>query len=116
MGSFLVAAFFNNFLPSNIGGDVVRIRDTARKAGSKTLATTVILLDRGVGVIVLFFISAVGASLAARLGGVVGPIGPGVLWAALTAGLVVATPLLLMPDHVGLLLRPLRVLHQEWVE
>ena len=28
--SYLVATFFNNFLPSNIGGDVVRIRDTAR--------------------------------------------------------------------------------------
>ena len=39
--SFLVATFFNNFLPSNIGGDVVRISDTAKAAGSKTLATTV---------------------------------------------------------------------------
>jgi len=27
-GSFLVATFFNNFLPSNIGGDVIRIADT----------------------------------------------------------------------------------------
>src|SRR5215207_9920564 len=26
IGSFLVATFFNNFLPSNVGGDVVRIR------------------------------------------------------------------------------------------
>ena len=31
-GSFLVAIFFNNFLPSNIGGDVIRIRDTAPAA------------------------------------------------------------------------------------
>ena len=30
LGSFLVALFFNNFLPSNIGGDVIRIRDTAQ--------------------------------------------------------------------------------------
>src|SRR5215471_8694846 len=28
--SFLVATFFNNFLPSNIGGDVIRITDTAK--------------------------------------------------------------------------------------
>jgi hypothetical protein len=28
--SYLVATFANNFLPSNIGGDVIRIRDTAR--------------------------------------------------------------------------------------
>jgi uncharacterized protein (TIRG00374 family) len=46
--SFLVATFFNNFLPSNIGGDVIRIADTAPAAGSKTLATTVVLLDRGI--------------------------------------------------------------------
>src|SRR3954469_11865838 len=26
--SFLIATFFNNFLPSNIGGDVIRITDT----------------------------------------------------------------------------------------
>ena len=38
--------FFNNFLPSNIGGDVIRIRDTAEAAQSKTLATTVVLVDR----------------------------------------------------------------------
>ena len=38
LGSYLVALFFNNFLPSNIGGDVIRIRDTARPAQSKTLA------------------------------------------------------------------------------
>src|SRR5262245_38666909 len=28
--SYLVATFFNNFLPSNIGGDIVRVRDGSR--------------------------------------------------------------------------------------
>ena len=28
LGTFLVATYFNNFLPSNIGGDVIRISDT----------------------------------------------------------------------------------------
>src|SRR6266571_2097643 len=32
--SYLVATFFNNFLPSNIGGDVVRVRDGSRLTGS----------------------------------------------------------------------------------
>src|SRR5690349_55473 len=36
LGSYLVATFFGNFLPSNIGGDVIRIRDTAKPAASKT--------------------------------------------------------------------------------
>ena len=47
--SIWVSMFFNNFLPSNIGGDVVRIADTAPAAGSKTLAMTVILVDRVLG-------------------------------------------------------------------
>jgi hypothetical protein len=64
--SFLVATFFNNFLPSNIGGDVIRIRDTARPAGSKTLATTVVLIDRGLGLLGLVFVAALGATMTAR--------------------------------------------------
>ena len=49
VNSYLVATFANNFLPSNIGGDVIRVADTARAAQSKTLATAVVLADRGVG-------------------------------------------------------------------
>ena len=67
--SFLVATFFNNFLPSNIGGDVVRITDTAKAAGSKTLATTVVLIDRGIGLLGLALMAAIGASLHAAHGG-----------------------------------------------
>ena len=58
--SFLVATFFNNFLPSNIGGDVIRIADTAPAAGSKTLATTVVLIDRGHRAARLVLMAAVG--------------------------------------------------------
>ena len=56
--SYLVATFFNNFLPSNIGGDVVRIRDTAPHAGSKTTATMIVLVDRGIGLLGLIFVAA----------------------------------------------------------
>ena len=66
--SFLVATFFNNFLPSNIGGDVVRVADTAPFAGSKTLATTVVLIDRILGLIALLVLAAVGSALAWKLG------------------------------------------------
>ena len=53
LGSFLVATFFNNFLPSNIGGDVIRISDTAGPAQSKTRATAVVLTDRALGLMAL---------------------------------------------------------------
>jgi hypothetical protein len=114
-GSFLVATFFNNFLPSNIGGDVVRVSDTARAAGSKTLAATVVLVDRGIGLLGLVFIAALGATIAASDSRTLGPLGPGALWMALGLGLVASAPMVLMPDGVGRLLRPLQRLHQEWV-
>src|SRR5262249_51209692 len=61
LGTFLVSTYFNNFLPSNIGGDVIRIGETARRANSKTLATTVVLMDRILGLIALAFVAALGA-------------------------------------------------------
>ncbi len=119
--SYMVAYFFNNFLPSNIGGDVIRIRDTAGSTGSKTLATTVILFDRTIGVLALMLISGVGATLTARAGE------PRLLpWAWLpplryllglgfAAGVSAFVVALIVPGVVGGLLRPLRILHAEWV-
>jgi uncharacterized protein (TIRG00374 family) len=115
LNSFLVATFFNNFLPSNIGGDVIRIRDTARAAGSRTLATTVVLLDRGLGLLGLVFVSALGASLASARSEAVGPIGPGILWLVFAAGVSATVAMVVLPHGLGRLLRPLESLHQEWV-
>jgi uncharacterized protein (TIRG00374 family) len=56
--SYLVSAFFANFLPSNVGGDVVRARETAREAGSHTASLTVAAMDRVVGFVALYFIAA----------------------------------------------------------
>ena len=36
LASMSVALFFNNFLPSNVGGDVIRVRDGSRLTGSTT--------------------------------------------------------------------------------
>jgi uncharacterized membrane protein YbhN (UPF0104 family) len=113
--SFLVASFFNNFLPSNIGGDVVRVADTAPAAGSKTLATTVVLIDRGLGLLGLVLVAALGAS--AGLGPAsVGPVGPRMLWAGFGLAAMLATPALLMPQGFTRILQPLRILHPEWVD
>ena len=114
--SYLVATFFNNFLPSNIGGDVVRVRDTAQAAGSKTRAATVVLVDRGIGLLALVFVAAAGASILPKGSPVVGPFGPRLLWLVLVAGAALAAPMLVMPQRIGRLLTPLTALHQEWVE
>jgi uncharacterized protein (TIRG00374 family) len=112
--SFLVATFFNNFLPSNIGGDVIRITDTAKVAGSRTLATTVVLIDRGLGLLGLALMAATGASLMHHM--VVGRVGPAVLWAGFAVGALIATPALLFPEAATRMLQPLRVFHQDWVD
>jgi uncharacterized membrane protein YbhN (UPF0104 family) len=115
MGSFLVAAFFNNFLPSNIGGDVVRIADTARAAGSKTLAATVVLADRVLGLMALVLIAAIGATVAGRLHPAATPIWPVWLWAGFLLAAAASAPAVLAPDGFSRLLQPLTVFHPEWV-
>lgn len=62
--SYLVATFFNNFLPSNIGGDVIRVRDSSRLTGSTTASVAVVAIDRILGFGALYAL-AVGAYLAA---------------------------------------------------
>lgn len=116
-GSFLVANFFNNFLPSNIGGDVIRIRDTASAAQSTRLAATVVLVDRGLGLMGLVLISALGASMAVALHGQgILPIWPSWLWLGFFASAAVAVPAMYSPEGLGKVLKPLTFLHPEWVE
>jgi uncharacterized membrane protein YbhN (UPF0104 family) len=115
LSSCLVANFFNNFLPSNIGGDVIRIRDTARPAGSKTLATTVILVDRGLGMMALVLVAAMGATAAGRTHPSATPIWPLWLWGGFLAVAAACAPVLFAPNRFGRLLRPLTIFHPEWV-
>jgi len=66
LSSYLVATFFNNFLPSNIGGDVIRVRDSARLTGTNTTTSlAVIAIDRILGFGALYAL----AVLAFALGG-----------------------------------------------
>ncbi|MDP1571243.1 MAG: lysylphosphatidylglycerol synthase transmembrane domain-containing protein [Vicinamibacterales bacterium] len=111
--SWLVAIFFNNFLPSNIGGDVWRVADTAPAAGSKTLATTIVLVDRALGLVALFIVAAVGAAAARLLGITV----PGVqwLWLGVGAGLLAGIPFLVAPRLLTLLLAPARATGHAWI-
>lgn len=115
--SIWVSMFFNNFLPSNIGGDVVRIADTAPAAGSKTLAMTVILVDRALGLSALVLIAASGAFAASLMGVHV----PGSRWLFIAAALGTAAAIFViaMPQSVGDLvghaLLPVRALNKPWL-
>jgi uncharacterized membrane protein YbhN (UPF0104 family) len=111
--SIWVSMFFNNFLPSNIGGDVVRIADTAPAAGSKTLAMTVILMDRVLGLTALVIIASSGALVASLLG--VHVPGARWLWIASALGAVAAIFVIAMPQLVGHALLPVRALDKPWL-
>jgi uncharacterized protein (TIRG00374 family) len=56
--SYLVATFFNNFLPSNIGGDLIRVRDGKHLTGSLTSSLAIVGIDRVVGFGALYFLAA----------------------------------------------------------
>ncbi len=112
--SVWVSLFFNNFLPSNIGGDVMRIADTASAAGSKTLATTVVLVDRVLGVTAMVLVACFGA-FAASLMGIHVP-GARWLWVVAAAGALLAIPVIALPTLTAHLLHPLRLLKRPWVD
>ena len=113
VNSFLVATFFNHFLPSNIGGDVIRIRDTTAPAGSLSRATAIVVLDRGVGLLALLFVAAVGGTMAALTAtGHALPLTPGWLWASFAAAGGAFVLLVGAPDALGRLLHPTRLVER----
>ena len=101
VSSFLVATFFNSFLPSNIGGDVIRIRDTTQPAGSIGRATAIVVIDRAMGLLGLLLVAAVSGSLA-----VVGMAGPDLpvslawLWMAFATATGAFLILVLTPESL----------------
>src|SRR5207244_4548967 len=92
------------------------IRDTAKPARSKTLATTVVLVDRVFGLIGVVLVAALAATVAAGTKGhAPSPIWPSWLWAGLLLVAMTAAPALLAPAGAARLRRPLTVLHPAWV-
>ncbi len=87
--SYLVATFFNNFLPSNIGGDVIRVRDGSRLTGSTTTSLAVVAIDRilGLGALWVLAVTAFvlgGPSVRHLAGARVVLLGLGLVFAAIT--------------------------------
>ena len=51
---YFVCMFFNNFMPTSIGGDVMRVIDLSRHTGRKETAMASIVVERLLGLYVLF--------------------------------------------------------------
>ena len=58
--SLLVGVFFNNFLPSTIGGDAIRALDTARAGVGRAKAVAIVFVDRFVGLLALMLFAVLG--------------------------------------------------------
>lgn len=114
LGSMLVASFFNNFLPTSVGGDVVRIADTARLAQSKTRAGAVVLFDRAVGVLVLTMIAAIATAGVAQARSVVSPRAATWLWLVFLGGASFLACLVIFPSIVSRILAPVTVVRRQW--
>jgi uncharacterized protein (TIRG00374 family) len=111
--SYMVALFFNNVLPTNIGGDVFRIKDAARYTDSKTLSSAIIFVDRLIGFAGLFAL-ALGAVV---FGGEIVRSLPGLdwLWIGLLGITAMIMVVLVVPEVVNWGLKPLHRLKSEWV-
>lgn len=57
---YFTGSFFNNFMPTSIGGDVYKIYKLGKKIGSNSDAFTATFMERFTGLISLVFISMVG--------------------------------------------------------
>jgi uncharacterized protein (TIRG00374 family) len=61
---YFVGLFFNNFLPSNIGGDIARISDASKHAAHMSPVFSATLMERLIGVVSIGFLAVI-ASFAA---------------------------------------------------
>ena len=52
--SYIVGRFFNTFLPTSVGGDVVRMGDGAKYSTSCVKSSAIVVVERMTGIIVLF--------------------------------------------------------------
>jgi glycosyltransferase 2 family protein len=65
--AYLIGIFFNNLLPSTIGGDTVRVVHTARSGVGRARALAVVFVDRFLGLLALTLFAVLGALASGRL-------------------------------------------------
>ncbi|MBN1939549.1 MAG: flippase-like domain-containing protein, partial [Candidatus Aminicenantes bacterium] len=80
--SYLIGKFFNTFLPTSFGGDIVRIWDGSKYSTSIVKSSAIVVVERMTGVLVLFLFA-----LAASLGRLDMAEKVPVIWVALALGL-----------------------------
>jgi uncharacterized protein (TIRG00374 family) len=88
--SYLVGTFFNNFLPTRFGGDVVRIWDGSRYSESLIKSSAIVVVERLTGVIVLLLFALLSSLMRLEMAQQI-PF----IWGALLLGLLGLTAVFL---------------------
>ena len=57
---YLIGLFFNNFLPSSVGGDVSRMIGATKATGNKEVAVSSVIVERMVGLVALLMLGIFG--------------------------------------------------------
>jgi uncharacterized protein (TIRG00374 family) len=66
---YFIGMFFNNFLPTGFGGDVVRVYELAKHSVKPAEAVGTVLVDRATGLLVLFLMALLALPFSYRLVG-----------------------------------------------
>lgn len=97
MQSYVVSAFFNNFLPSTIGGDAIRAYDSWKLGQTKSEAVAVVFVDRFLGILVLMLFAVVAVLFSPELTDDVPSL---FLWVGLgTLGVVIVSWVIFVPSE-----------------
>lgn len=67
--TYLVGLFFNNFLPANIGGDVVRVADVAKRTGKPAESAASVIAERLLAGLALALTAMLGLVLSLQVSG-----------------------------------------------
>ncbi len=110
--SYLVGQFFNNFLPTSFGGDIVRIFDGSRYSRSLVRSSAIVAVERFTGISVLFLLAVAGSLFRIEMAReipvilaalILGAVGFGMIAAFFTrpaARIIAALPLGGFPDKL----------------
>lgn len=98
--SYLVGVFFNQFLPSTVGGDAFRAYASWREGAGKVHAVMVVFMDRFLGFLALLAISTVSLLFAPQITQSVPSLAP-LLFAVGGIGVVAAVVVAILPVVSG---------------
>lgn len=96
--SYVVSMFFNNFLPSTIGGDAIRAYDSWRLGQKRADSVAVVFVDRFLGLLVLMLF----ALIAVLFPSAITDSAPGLyLWVFVgTAGIILISWMMFVPSQL----------------